>query len=39
MKMLYSCLAHDPPKWGLFGDQIMRFLKLERGRKTGIRFC
>jgi hypothetical protein len=32
MKMLYSCLAHDPPKWGRFGDRIMRSLKLERYR-------
>jgi hypothetical protein len=32
MKMLYSCLAHDPPKCRRFGDQIMRSLKLERDR-------
>ena len=32
MNMLSLCLAHDRPKYGRFGDQIMRSLNSARDR-------
>jgi hypothetical protein len=35
MNMMCLCLAHDPPKYGRFGDQIVRsFNSRAIGRKT-----
>jgi len=40
MNMLSLCLAHDPPKYGRFGDQIMRSLNSARDRtQNRIGFC
>jgi len=38
MNMLSLCLAHDPPKYGRFGDQILRSSNSARAR-TPNGFC